>query len=71
MADSPKSAFTWSTHCGDGVKDSEVSLGRFPQYLVVQRQLRHRSPQASVLQLQTLQASGLVDPETPYSLRQR
>ncbi len=38
---------------------------RLSQYLVVQRQVRHRSLQAAVLQIQTLQTPGLVDPEIP------
>ena len=50
---------------GDGVKDSEISLRCLSQYPVVQSQVRHRSLQAAVLQLQTLQAPGLTDPETP------
>ena len=51
---------------GDG-KGVEVCLRCRPQYLAVQSQVRHRSFQAIVLRLQTLQARDLVDPQAPYS----
>ena len=45
------------------MKGLEVPLRRRFQYLVVQRQVGHRSLQEAVLRLQTLEASGLDDPE--------